>query len=220
MATSGGPKSFAEQVVGVGVPLGGLQQPRADLFPGRPLPPGRAWRWLRARSPVRRLLGKPSPQVVNRRSRPRCSVPPHRAVTHRNPQVHPSAGQHAHRLDHGIDLKADLPPGSNFHMIAHLATKHFQNVWLRPAGHLVTRSPQHRDQRLGGGDGLVGQGPAGFCQIDDVDRHPGRVGGVFGGEPGATSDTALPAPSDAWTCARIRVRGRAADVVAGSSVLP
>ena len=68
-------------------------------------------------------------------------------------------------------------------MIAHLATKHFQNVWLLPAGHVVTRSPQHRDQRLGGGDGLVGQGPAGFCQIDDVDRHPDRVGGVFGGEP-------------------------------------
>ena len=24
------------------------------------------------------------------------------------------------------------------HMIAHLATKHFLNVWLRPAGHVVT----------------------------------------------------------------------------------
>jgi hypothetical protein len=50
---------FAVQAVGVVIAAAGLQQTKAELFPGRPLPPGRWWRWLRARPPVRWVFGPP-----------------------------------------------------------------------------------------------------------------------------------------------------------------
>lgn len=49
---------FVIQAVGVIIATRGLQQTKADLFPGRPLPLGRAWRWLRARPPLRWVLPK------------------------------------------------------------------------------------------------------------------------------------------------------------------
>ena len=39
-----------------------------------------------------------------------------------------------------------IPPGSNFRRIAHLTTKHFLNVWLHPAGHVMT---VHRNTAIG-----------------------------------------------------------------------
>jgi len=54
---------FIVSTVGLAVTFAGIQQTKADLFPNRPLPPGKAWGWLRARPPVRWIVGHPDVQV-------------------------------------------------------------------------------------------------------------------------------------------------------------